>query len=79
MGAVQIQYCDVCGAELVNVLFRGILRDVPSNANVAEADLCGTCYSKLLEFLKTRKEEQTALWTPAAPEPVPLEGEDLGV
>ena len=77
MGAVQKFYCDVCGAEVSTKAFKLTIDDVPSMAHVVESDLCGTCYSTLLDFFKARKAEKTTLWTPKEPEPVPV-GE-LGV
>jgi len=76
MGAVRKHYCDACGAEVSVAQYGADLYEQSGvRATTLSMDLCGSCYSKLLEWLRGKHDDTAILWQPSEPEPAKVDPE----
>lgn len=72
MGRIEKLYCDTCGGELENALYKIKVQD--GTANTTDLDICGTCYGIFTDYFKKLKDSALSNWTPKKPpinEPAP--------
>lgn len=74
MGALNNHYCDACAIEMRIVNYRVKLVEVglAPDAITVDAELCGSCYSRLYAWLQARKEESLVKWTLTPVEDAPI-------
>ena len=72
MGTIQQKFCDWNGEPLNGVSYKLRLSD--GDAYTVDMDLCGSCYSMWLGYLKVRRDALAAAWKldPKTIEPIIL-------
>jgi hypothetical protein len=70
MGFVQKIYCDTCGTKLDVIGYKLSIKEVFSSELILlDLGLCNDCYTKLLDYFKTKKLKTEKAWE--VPEVIP--------
>ena len=76
MGSIEKKYCDCCAAAMDAVEYSARLVEHPQLSTVAETlsvELCPSCYSAILGWLRDRKNVAAVQWAPQIPEVNPVQ------